>query len=173
MAARDNLLGINVLVNYEADLALLIDPPPSADMRELIVKKQPLCAVVSSSHPLAQLQSVRIRDCCAYPIAMPGQSLAIRTLLNESINRNQLDVEVAVESDALEFLRNFVVREPAVTFQPLSGVPRSDDRICAHPISTLDLDHIRVVLAQLKGRTLPSAAEKFAEQLISHLSDLS
>ncbi len=171
--ARDNLLGISALVNYEADLALLIDPPPSADMLELLVKKQPLCAVVGSSHPLATLDSVRLRDCCAYPIAMPGQSLAIRTLLDASIIRGQLDVTVAVESDSLEFLRNFVVREPAVTFLPLSGIPRSDDRIRACPISKLDLDPIRVVLAQLKGRTLSTAAMKFAEQLSSHLSDLS
>lgn len=169
---RDNLLGISALANYEADLALLIDPPPSVDMRELLVKKQPLCAVVSKSHPLAQMDSVRLRDCCKYPIAMPSHSLAIRALLDESIYQHQLQAEVAVESGSLEFLRSFVVRESAVTFLPLSGVPRADERICARPISTLDLDHIRVVLGQLKGRTLSIAAEKFADQLGSHLSDL-
>lgn len=169
---RDNLLGLSALANYEADLALLIDPPPSADMRELLVKKQPLCAVVSKSHPLAQMESVRLRDCCQYPIAMPSQALAIRGLLDESIYRRQLQPEIAVESGSLEFLRNFVVRESAVTFQPLSGVPRADERICARPISTHDLDPLRVVLGQLRGRTLSVAAEKFADQLSSHLPDL-
>lgn len=170
--ARDNLLGIAALANYEADLALLIDPPASADMRELLVKKQPLCAVVSKSHPLAQMDSVRRRDCCQYPVAMPSQALAIRGLLDESIYRRQLPVDIAVESGSLEFLRSFVVREAAVTFQPLSGVPRADERICARPISARDIDPIRVVLGQLRGRTLSIAAEKFADQLSSHLADL-
>lgn len=168
---RDNLLGIRALANYEADLALLIDPPPSADMSELLVKKQPLCAVVSKSHPLAQMDSVRLRDCCRFPVAMPSRALAIRGLLDRAIYRRQIQAQIAVESDSLEFLRSFVVREPAVTFQPQSGVPRSDKRIVARPISTRDLDHIRVVLGQLRGRTLSIAAEKFAEQLSSRLPD--
>lgn len=169
---RDNFLGINALVNYEADLALLIDPPPSSDVRELLVKKQPLCAVVSKAHPLVKMDSVRLRDCCQYPLAMPSQSLAIRGLLDEAIYRRQLLTNVAVESDSLEFLRSFVMRESAVTFQPLSGVPNADERICARPISTHDLDHLRVVLGQLRGRTLSIAAEKFVEQLGSRLPDL-
>lgn len=162
---RDNLLGISALVDYEADLALLIDPQPSADMQELGVKRQPLCAVVRKSHPLAKMQSVRLRDCCKYPIAMPGQALAARTLLDEALYRHQLHPDVVVESGSFEFLRSFVVREPAVTFQPLSGVPRVNGRICARPISTQDLAPLRVVLGQLKGRTLSIAAVKFAEQL--------
>lgn len=169
---RDNRLGIGALSNYEADLALLIDPPPSADVRELLVRHQPLCAVVSRSHPLAQMDSVRLRDCIRYPIALPSQSLAIRTPLDEAIYRLQLQAEIAVESDSLEFLRSFVVRESAVTFLPLSGVPGTDERICARPVSTQDIDHLRVVLGQLKGRVLSIAAEKFAEQLSRRLPDL-
>ncbi|MBN3754778.1 LysR family transcriptional regulator [Paraburkholderia sp. Tr-20389] len=169
---RDNVLGIRALANYEADLALLIDPPPSADVQELLIKHQPLCAVVGRSHPLARLESVRLRECLRHPVAMPSQSLAIRTLLDEASWRLQLQAEQAVESDSLEFLRGFVVRESVITFLPLSAVPQADERICGVPISTLDIDHLRVVLGQLKGRTLSIAAEKFADQLSSQLADL-
>lgn len=169
---RDNYLGIGALVNYDADLALLIDPPPSADMQELLVKKQPVCAVVSKSHPLAQRKTVRLRDCFKYPVAMPGQALAIRTHLDEAVYRHRLDADIAVESGSLEFLRNFVLGEAAVTFLPFSGVPRADQRLSAVPVSAQDLDPLKVVLGQLKGRTLSIAAEKFAEQLSGHLPDL-
>ncbi len=170
---RDNYLGIGALVNYDADLALLIDPPPSAEMLELLVKKQPVCAVVGKSHPLARLDTVRLRDCFRHPVAMPGQALAIRTHLDEAIYRHRLDARIAVESGSLEFLRNFVLREDAVTFLPFSGVPRADERLRAVPVSAQDLDPLKVVLGQLKGRTLSIAAEKFAEQLSAHLPDLS
>ena len=170
---RDNQLGIRALASYEADIALLIDPPSSIDVKELIVKKQPLCAVVSKQHPLANKRSVCLRDCIQYRIAMPSEGLAIRTMLNEALYRRQLKAVIAVESGSLEFLRSFVIRESAITFQPLSGIPRSDGRICAIPITANDVDYTRIVLAQLKGRTLSVAAQKFAEQLSEHLPDLS
>lgn len=166
---RDNYLGIGALVNYDADIALLIDPPPSTEMLELLVKKQPVCAVVDKSHPLAALDTVRLRDCFRHPVAMPGQALAIRTHLDEAIYRHRLEAEIAVESGSLEFLRNFVLRESAVTFLPFSGVPRADERLRAVPVSAQDLDPMKVVLGQLKGRTLSIAAEKFVEQLSANL----
>jgi len=170
---RDNLFGVEALSNYEADLALLIDPPPSLELSELIVRKQPLCAVMSTTHPLAGCDEVRLKDCCKYPVAMPNHELAIRTLIDEALYRCQLAPLIAVESGSLEFLRSFVVREQAVTFQPLSSVPVSDSRICARPLSKLDLDAMRVVLGQLKGRRLSIAAEGFADQLAAHLADMS
>ncbi|MBN3857874.1 LysR family transcriptional regulator [Paraburkholderia sp. Ac-20340] len=168
---RDNVMGISALANYEADLALLIDPPASADVQELFVKHQPLCAVVSKGHPLLESKSTRLRDCLRFPVALPRQTLAIRTLLDEATWRLKLQAEIVVESDSLEFLRSFVVREAAVAFLPQSGVPPTDERICALPISDHDIDPLRVVLGQLRGRTLPIAAEKFAEQLDRRLPD--
>lgn len=170
---RDNHLGIAALANYEADLALLINPPTSPHSQEMLVKKQPLCAVFGNTHPLARFKTVRIRDCCKYPIAMPSPTLAIRQLVDESIHRNGLEPDIVTVSDSLEFLRGFVARESAVTFQPLTGVPQGDERICARPIDARDMEHIRVVLAQQKGRTLSIAAIKFAEQLATGLTDVS
>lgn len=170
---RDNRLGIGALTRYEADLALLINPPPSPEIQELLAKKQPLCAVMAKTHPLARLKRVRLVDCCKHPIAMPSSSLAIRALVDEPIYRLGLQTDVVAESDSLEFLRGFVARESAITFQPLTGVPRADERICARPIDIRDLEHIRVVLVQLKGRTLSTAAERFAAQLAGRLTDVS
>jgi len=169
---RDNWLGTGALVNYEADLALLINPPSSPEIRELLVVKQPLCAAVGKNHPLARMKSVRLEDCCAHPIAMPSPSLAIRALLDEAIYSRGLRVDIVVESGSLEFLRGLAAHESVVTFQPLTGVPRADARICARPIDIRDLAPIRVVLAQLRGRTLSIAAEKFVEQLASCLDDV-
>jgi DNA-binding transcriptional LysR family regulator len=51
---RDNHLGISALENYQADLALLIDPPFNADIQEFFVRNQPICAVVSILLPTDQ-----------------------------------------------------------------------------------------------------------------------
>ncbi|GAB3458490.1 hypothetical protein GCM10027321_14200 [Massilia terrae] len=92
--------------------------------------------------------------------------------LDEAVYRHRIEAQIAVESGSLEFLRNFVLREPAVTFLPFNGVPRADERLRAVPVSAQDLDPLKVVLGQLKGRQLSIAAEKFAEQLSGHLPEL-
>ncbi|WP_175719505.1 hypothetical protein [Burkholderia anthina] len=113
-----------------------------------------------------------LRDCCKYPVALPHSSLAIRTLLDEAPYRQPLEPEIAVGSGSLEFLRGFIVRKDAVTFLPLSGVPRVDDRICARPVSVQGLDARRVVPGQLRGRSPSIAAGTVADQPGSRLPDL-
>lgn len=171
---RDNVRGIQALIDYEADLALLIDPRPSADMQELLIKQQPLCAVMSSSHPLAQQENVSLAACCDYPLALPDPALAIRVRLNESSVQRALENAKVIESDSLAFLLSVITRHPrTITFLPLSAIPGTDPAICAKPISPLDLKPLRIVLGKRMGRTLSPAAESFAAQLGQHLTDLS
>lgn len=170
IAVRDHILGAAALSTFEVDLALLLNPPPVADMRVLLSTEQPLCALFRADHPLARPGSVRLRDCFAFPIAMPDQTLAIRHQLDLAISRRQIAVNTQVESGSLEFLRNFVMREQAVTFHALSGVPREDRRIYARPVDTRDIPPIQIVLGQLRGRVLSVAAAKFADQLSNHLA---
>ena len=170
--ARDHLSGVSALVNFEADLALLLNPPPISDLSELFAVRQPLFALFNKTHPLAEFDSVRLRDCFKFPVAMPSHLLAIRAVLDESIYRRQLPVNTPIESGSIEFLRSYVLRENIVTFQILSGVPSADERICARQIDPRDVAPIRIVLGRLRGRFLPIATEKFADQLSRHLADL-
>lgn len=162
---RDHSLGINSLKSFEADLALLLDPPQTTDMLELFVSKQPLCAVMNTNHPLAKVDSIRLRNCCEFPIVMPSHTLAIRPLLDKAMYQRQLQPNIPIESSSLEFLRSYIQQENAITFQIMSGVPHSDQRICAKPIDTRDIPPIRIVLGQLKDRSLSIAATKFVDQL--------
>lgn len=170
IVVRDHILGATALSTFEADLALLLNPPPVADMRVLLATEQPLCALFRADHPLARPGSVRLRDCLAFPAAMPDQTLAIRHMLDLAISRRQIATSIQVESGSLEFLRNYVMREQAVTFHALSGVPREDRRIYARPIDTKDIALMQIVLGQLRGRVLSVAAAKFADQLSNHLA---
>ncbi|MDA9401603.1 LysR family transcriptional regulator [Bradyrhizobium sp. CCBAU 45389] len=170
LVVRDHILGATALSTFEVDLALLLNPPPVPDMRILFSTDQPLCAVFRADHPLARPGSVRLRDCFAFPTAMPDQTLAIRHLLDVATSRRQIVPNIQVESGSLEFLRNYVMREQAVTFHALSAVPREDRRIYARPIDTRDVTPIQIVLGQLRGRVLSVAAAKFADQLSIHLA---
>jgi DNA-binding transcriptional LysR family regulator len=167
---RDHSLGIAALANFEADLALLVNPPPTNDMHVLFAADQPFLALMRADHPLAASETVRLRECLEFPVAMPDHSLAIRHMLDVAYARVRAPGNIMIESGSLEFLRNYVLREQAITFQILPGIPVSDPRFSARPIDTRDIPPIKIFLGQLKSRTLSVAAAKFADQLVTSLS---
>ena len=63
------------LANYEVDLALVFRPPFLANFQPLMSLEQRIVCVMSSEHPLASKRTVRLRDCAAYPVALPERSI--------------------------------------------------------------------------------------------------
>lgn len=166
---RDHAQAVAALVGFEADLALVLQPPPAAELHILYAADQPLCALLRRDHPLAAAPGpVRLRDCLAHPLALPDRSLAIRHHLERALARRGVPVKAAVESGSLECLRNLVLREGLVSLQVPSGIP-DDPRLAARVIDPRDLDPMPMILGQLRGRTLSVAAAKFADGLIQSL----
>ncbi|MFE1597928.1 LysR family transcriptional regulator [Methylobacterium sp. ID0610] len=166
---RDHAQAVAALTAFEADLALVLQPPPSADLQVLFACRQPVCAMMRAGHPLArQPGPVRLRDCLAHALALPDRSLALRHHLDRALARAGAQ-RPAMESGSLEFLRGLVLREDVLSFQVPSGIP-DDPRLHARPIDGRDLDTMTMILGQLRGRMLPVAAAKFADQLASSLN---
>jgi DNA-binding transcriptional LysR family regulator len=166
---RDHAHAITALVTYEVDLVLVLDPPPAPELRPLLTYPLPLCAMMAATHPLAGSAPVRLRECLRYPVAMPDRSLAVRHLLDAALLRTSNAIHVAVESGSLEFLRNYVRREAAISFQVTSGIPKDETSLCAREIDHRDVAGMNAVLGHLHGRTLSIAAAKFADQIAGSL----
>lgn len=166
---RDHAQAVSALTQFEADLALVLQPPPSADLQVLFSCSQTLCALMRAGHPLAGTdEPVRLRDCLLHPMALPDRSLAIRHHLDDALARKGAPLRAAIESSSLEFLRNLVLREDAVSLQVPSGIP-DDPRLRRRPIDARDLAPMALILGQLRGRTLPVATAKFADRFASSL----
>ena len=166
---RDHAQGTSALGTMEADLALVLQPPPSADIHVLQSCRTRLCALIGEAHPLAQESGpVRLRDCLAYPMALPDHSLATRHHLEQTLARRGIPLEAGLESGSLELLRNAVLRENVVSLQIASGIP-TDSRFVIRSIDERDLPPMVLILAQRKERILPIAAAKFADQLTRRL----
>ena len=166
---RDHAQAVAALTAYEADLALVLQPPASAELQTLFACNQTLCALMRAGHPLArETGPVRLRDCLAHPMALPDRSLAIRHHLEQALARRGVPVAAAVESSSLEFLRNLALRENVVSLQVPSGIP-DDPRLRSRPIDARDLGPMAMILGQLRGRTLSVAAAKFADGLTNGL----
>ena len=120
---RDHGQALAALITYEAELALILQPPPSSALQTLFRCELPVCVIMDARHPLAGPGTVRLRDCFEFPVVMPDRSLSIRHLLDTAILASDLTVMTVIESSSIEFLRNYVRRECVVSFQISIGIP--------------------------------------------------
>src|SRR5258707_6771724 len=88
------------LAAYEVDLALVFRPPFLANFQPLMSLEQRIVAVMSSEHPLASKRPVRLRDCAAYPVALPERSIGGPQLPEEVMGRSRNSFQLAAESNS-------------------------------------------------------------------------
>ncbi|MCC5612540.1 LysR family transcriptional regulator [Nostoc sp. CHAB 5834] len=165
---RDHGEAQAALANFEVDLALVFQPSVMADFQTLATAEQRVVAILSETHPLAGRASLRLRDCARYPLALPDRTYGGRMLIEEALARAAIRVEPALESNSFEFLRNYVRYEEAITFQIEIGAPRElreRHGLVSRALDIRDIRPGRLAMGQLRGRALPVAAAKFAEEL--------
>ncbi|MEM6763005.1 MAG: LysR substrate-binding domain-containing protein, partial [Pseudomonadota bacterium] len=124
-------------------------------------------------HPLARHSTVRLRDCLAYPLCLPSIQYGVRQLLNQTMARRGETLAPVLQSDSFEFLRHTVRDNEQITFQIEVGlkVDRDDGSYIHRPIDQRDLPGGTLHLSQLRGRVLPVAAARFADQLVTVFQD--
>ena len=158
---------VAALRSFDADLGVVYNVQPSADLTTLFQVEQRLCAVMTAKHPLAAQETVKMRDCLQYPLAMPDSSLGGRALLEGFFARSSLKPTVVLESNSFEMLRNYVRSNDAVSFQIQVGTPlaRAQDGVTARLIEERAFPRQPLTVAQLKGRHLPQPALRFLTAL--------
>ncbi len=132
---------------------------------------QPVHAVMSASHPLAELKTVRLRNCLQYPIALPSANYGVRNLLEIATRKTSFKLNPMVESDSFEFLNCHALVENILTFQIQIAVPAANlqNGLKSVPIDTRDVPPGLLYVGQMQNRILPVAASRFADQIINSL----
>lgn len=169
---RDREAAEQALVDHTADLALVFEPVRMSEFQTLLRVRQPVHAVMSSAHPLAEKHTIRLSDCLAFPLAVPTAPYGVRHLLDTSVLSSALELNPMIESDSFEFLRNQAIAENIISFQIPIGLSdlTATGEMVSRPIDTRDVPSGVLYVGQLRGRTLPVAAARFAAQICSTLS---
>jgi DNA-binding transcriptional LysR family regulator len=159
------------LADYDVDLLLVFRPAYLANFQPLMTLGQRLVAIMHARHPLAEKQTLRLRDCTRYPVAVPMRGFGGRELLDEFCARTGLRFQIAAESNSFEFLRSLVGYRELITFQIKIGAPADNNRLgmVTRQIDDRDVPRANLVLGQLRGRNLPVPAAVFAHQLTRSL----
>ena len=167
---RDRAAAEQALVDFSADLVLVFEPVRLLEFQNLLNIRQPLHAVMAAAHPLAKQQSVRLRECLRYPVVLPTENFGVRHLLEAAVRRTSLTLNPVVVSDSFEFLRNHAVAENVVAFQIPIGLPARDEQagVVSRVVDRRDVPSGLLYFGQLRGRTLPVASARFAQQMMAH-----
>jgi DNA-binding transcriptional LysR family regulator len=155
------------LAAYEVDLVVVFRPPFTANFQPLMMLEQQLVAVMAKGHPLAARKGLRLRDCAAYPVALPERSIGGRQLLEEISARTGLTFNIVAESNSFEMLRGLVIHAGLISFQIQIGTlpPGNKLGVVAREIDDRDVPRANLVVGRLRGRNLPIATAVFAESL--------
>ena len=164
---RDRAAAEAALVDHDADLALIFEPIRLSEVQILASVRQQIHAVMAADHPLAARETVRLRDCAAYPVGLPTTQYGVRALIDLALVRFSIRLRTVLESDSFDFLRRYPAQEQLISFQIPIGLPADGnvEGVTSRPVDIRDIPEGRLYLCQLKGRTLPVAAAKFAAQM--------
>jgi len=169
---RDREEAERALVDHTADIAIVYEPARMTAFMTLMRVHQPVHAVMRPDHPLASHQTVRLRACLDHPIALPTSAYGVRYLIDIGAQSSSLQLEPVIQSDSFEFLRNHAISEDIITFHfpiGLSHRTMTGDMV-SRPLDPRDVPAGVLYIGQLRDRTLPVAAARFADQLSTSLA---
>lgn len=160
-----------LLQHYEAELALVIAPQHRQDLKLHISVGQPMSVVMRRDHPLAAKRTISLRDCITHPFALLSASFSGRARLDRALAKLEAKPAIALEANAFEVLKSYVLHSDAVTFQLMIGVETlgPNTGLIAKPLLNEEDLYAPLALLQLRGRTLSPAAIRFANLLARDL----
>ena len=157
------------LTDFSADVAVVFEPDQFTDVHSLINVEQPVYLVVHKDHALAGLKKVRLSEISSFPLALPTQNNGLRVLLEKAALRASTRMRVAIESDNFGLLSKCLDSAEMVSFQIPIGLPEKGSSLVSIPVDQRDVSPGSLFIVQLRGRTLPVAAARFAEQMVTTL----
>lgn len=170
---RDRAQAERDLAAFSSDLALVFEPVHMVQFEVLYELAQPVHAVFRKDSALAGSGDIRLRHCLDHTLVMPAHVYGVRHLLELAATRQGHALRSAVETESFELIRHYVTQENAVGFQiPIGLNVDHQDAIAHRPLAARDVPAGRLLLGQMKGRTLPVASARFAQQIVLALEAL-
>ncbi len=165
--ARDRVAAERELAEFASDIALVFEPKTMVDFEVLTQVEQPIHAIMRADHPLAHQNEVRLRDCLRFPHSAPAEKFAVRNLLEQAASQfSSVKIDPMIESESFDFMRHYGAWEDMIGFQFPIGLDLDREAgLVSRPLATREVRPGNLLLGQLRGRSLPVASAKFAQQL--------
>ncbi|MDP2679051.1 MAG: LysR substrate-binding domain-containing protein [Rhodoferax sp.] len=153
------------LVAGRVDVAIVFDPPPSPQLQQETLVREPLVLISVQALP----QRMRLADVAQRALVMPSEPNALRQLLEQHTRPRGLTLKLVAEVDSVQTVLSLVARGVADTVLPLSAT-----KAWAYPqplhVAAIHAPAIRNQLVLAVPTARPATRlSRFASQLLREL----
>jgi DNA-binding transcriptional LysR family regulator len=113
------------IVKGDVDVGIAFSMPRNPELRQLVVEKFCLGAVMTADHPLACRSWVKIADCADYPLIMSDDHLSIHKLMHPIIVQARRAITPMIEANSIELMKNLAERSLGIAFMSRVGLARA------------------------------------------------
>ncbi|MFC4350239.1 LysR family transcriptional regulator [Fodinicurvata halophila] len=150
------------------DIGISFHPLPRSDVEVIASIVQPLLAVMSPSHPFAERRQVSLAELTDQPVALPDRSFGIRHLIDHASATEQLGINVRLETNSIDMLRQFVLQEMGIAFLPGFSFEQEliSQRLVGVPIDDAILGQAKTQVCKHAEIDLTPAADGFVKTIL-------
>lgn len=162
---------VDALVNHRADIGMAFNVLNRDDINLHGRSEQPLQMICRPEHPLADRTSVSMLDLTTERVALPTRSFGIRYLIERAAAQANVMLDVVIEANSLQAIKNVVRQSDIVSFMPpLTMVYETGHGwLRAIPLGGRDSEVATIDVVTSRGRELSVAAQRFLKLLLQRL----
>ncbi|MGI4984671.1 MAG: LysR substrate-binding domain-containing protein [Janthinobacterium lividum] len=163
------------VVEDEAEIGLVYNPPADPKMVSRAIRRQPLKAVVWRDFPLRGRQpGLSLRELTAFPLAVTHTAYGIRQMLHALEITERIHLQPVVTTNSLTVLKEFVKQELGVSCLPDFAVAREVDagELFTMPLLHPVLETAEAHLITRAGRRLSGATVRMLQLMTAQLRSL-
>ncbi len=153
------------------DVGLGFGIQPANDLSIVFSRRIPLYAAMAADHPLADAESVSVRDLADWPVALPPQWTGSRQAFDLSCREAGVAPTLAMETNSVELMHRFALLGHGITVLAELVIKESvrSGQLKAIPFSDPSMNAGTVDAVTFAMRVLPLAAEEFLRYLHDEL----
>lgn len=161
---------IAAVLDDEVDFGICVNAN-AAGIQTLSRVIEPLFVITPQAHVLAEYPSLSLRDISAFKLAVPSRTGGLGYALESSFRRAQLALDIALETNSLELLRQFVSIGRGIAVMTLQSCVASllKSNFVAIPFVDDKFDVISTDIIAAPGRLLPLPSERFMDRVNAEL----
>lgn len=163
------------VIEDEAEIGLILNPPPDAKIVSRTVSKQAIHAIVGPDFPLLGKKGpFRFADFLPYPLALNHPTFGLRQILQLVEQTEKVKLDPILTTNSFYILRQFVRLQLGVTFLPTFVVSSEleEGELFAIPIAHPILENAEAHLITRTGRKLSIGANKMLQYMSSQMLSL-
>ncbi len=165
VAGTDGVM--RAVVEDRCDIGVSFQPDPRPEVETLISLSQPLMAVMSRDHHLAAARQLKMSELKTEPLGLPDRSFGIRHLVDHVVKSEQLVINIRLETNSIDMMRQFALQNMGVIFLPAFSFEREleSGELVGIPIVSQVLSLSATQVCKRTNIELSTAAFRFVEYI--------